>query len=451
MKARLPSVLVVDDDDVFRGVLVRELRASGFHVEALSRGEDVEASLLTDTYDVVVLDLKMPGMNGIATLGRIKSVRPLVEVVVLTGHGSVETAVEALKLGGFDFLSKPCDLDHLEAVIRRAAQTRAMRAANEALSLDLSRRAGGGELIGVSDAIGEVRSLIEKVASTNSTVLICGETGTGKEVVARAIHRMSARRDGPFVVVDSAATEVNIALSELFGHERGAFTGATQRRHGRFELADSGTILIDEIGDAPLPLQTALLRVLETGTFFRVGGEKPVRVDVRILASTHHDLGASVAEKHFREDLFYRLAVFTLAIPPLRNRAEDIPHLVAHFLARMGPPAPPAVEPEAMAMLMGYRWPGNVRELRNVIERALILAQGGTIAAEHLATHLVQGPELEAGQPGRLPAALHELEAQHLRSFLERFGGHRGRVAAALGISERTLYRKLRDLKRTRP
>ena len=324
MSARGPSVLVVDDDDVFRGVLTRELRASGFAVAACARGEDVEAPLLTETYDVVVLDLKMPGMGGMATLERIKKLRPLVEVVVLTGQGSVESAVEALKGGAFDFLTKPCHLDHLESVIRRAAQARALRSANEALRQEVSRHADGGDLIGESEAIQRVRSLIEKVAATSSTVLIHGETGAGKEVVARAIHRLSARHERPFVVVDCTATEANIVLSELFGHERGAYTGATGLKHGLFELADSGTILIDEIGDAPASLQTALLRVIETGAFYRVGGERPVHIDVRILASTHRDLAELARAGKFRQDLVYRLDVFTIEVPALRQRVEDI-------------------------------------------------------------------------------------------------------------------------------
>ncbi|MFI5142740.1 MAG: sigma-54-dependent transcriptional regulator [Thermoanaerobaculales bacterium] len=447
MTAQPLSVLVVDDDNVFRGVLTRELRASGFRVEALPRGEDVEAALRTDTFDVVVLDLKMPGMGGLATLETIKKARPLVEVVLLTGHGSVESAVEALKLGAFDFLQKPCDLDHLESVIQRAAQARSMRSANEALRHDVSRRADHDDLIGDSEAIRHVRSLIEKVAPTNSTVLIHGESGTGKEVVARAIHRLNARHDRPFVVLDCAATEVNLALSELFGHERGAYTGATGRKHGLFELADSGAILVDEIGDAPLALQTSLLRVIETGAFYRVGGERPIRVDVRILAATHRNLANLVREGRFRQDLFYRLDVFTIEVPALRERVEDIPALVAHFLTRLRPRAVPAVEPEAMATLMAYPWPGNVRELRNVIERGLILAQNGAIRPEHLPANFAMEPAVAAGWAGDQPPSLNAVELRYLQALLDRFGGHRGKVAAALGISERTLYRKLRGIK----
>jgi DNA-binding NtrC family response regulator len=440
----LPAVLIVDDDDVFRKVLARELSAAGCEVGTLARGEDVEGALLEGTFDVVVLDLKMPGLGGLATLERIKAVRPLAEVVILTGHGSVGSAVQALKLGAFDFLTKPCELDHLESVIRRAAQARSMRSENEALRQALSRRGEGGELVCHSAAMQRVRALIDRVAPTSSTVLIRGESGTGKELVARAIHSVFPGSERPFVVVDCGATEEHLVLSELFGHERGAYTGATYGRHGFFELADSGAILIDEVGDAPASLQTSLLRVLETGTFRRVGGERPIRVNVRILAATHRDLEARVRTGSFREDLYYRLNVFAIDVPPLRERLEDIPALVDHFLARRGPSRAITVDPEAMGFLQAYHWRGNVRELRNVIERAVILSGSETIRVEHLPANLAAGGgswEVDGAEP---PHSLSEVERRYLLSLLARFGGNRARVAAALGISERTLYRKLR-------
>jgi DNA-binding NtrC family response regulator len=443
MSAPLPAVLIVDDDDVFRNVLARELRTAGYQIDTLPRGEDVETALLKESYDVVVLDLRMPGMDGIAALEKIKEVRPFIEVVILTGHGSVESAVKAVKLGAFDFLAKPCGLDHLESVIRHAAQARSMRSENEALRQDLSRRYDHGDHISFSPAMRKVTALIEKVAPTDSTVLIRGESGTGKEVLARAIHRANDRRDRPFVVVDCTATEESLVLSELFGHERGAYTGATQRKHGLFELADSGTVLIDEIGDAPPSLQTALLRVLETGTFYRVGGEKPIRVNVRILAATHSELESRVEEGRFRQDLFYRLDVFTIKVPPLRDRVEDIPLLVEHFLRRLCPTDTPTVAPEAMAMLERYGWPGNVRELRNVVERALILSERGTIRTDFLPTNLALEPASVEAIEGDRPPSLQEVEQRYLQTLLDRYDGHRGQVAAALGISERTLYRKL--------
>jgi DNA-binding NtrC family response regulator len=345
MSDAAPSVLIVDDDDTFRSVLVRELTAAGLNVNTRSRGEEVEEALLEVTYDVVVLDLRMAGMDGIATLDHIKAVRPLTEVIILTGQGSLESAVQALKLGAHDFLTKPCGLDHLESVIRRAARARAMRSENAALRQALNRRGNDDVLLGHSPAMERVRALIEKVAPTGSTVLIQGETGTGKEVIARAIHQLSDRRERPFVVLDCGATEESLALSELFGHEQGAYTGATGRKHGLFELADFGTILVDEVGDAPMSLQTRLLRVLETGTFRRLGSEGSIRVNVRILAATHRDLESRVRDGTFRQDLYYRLNVLSIAAPPLRERIEDLRLLVEHFLARLCPGCPPDVDP----------------------------------------------------------------------------------------------------------
>ncbi len=445
MSALNPSVLIVDDDDTFRTVLARELNAANIQVETRSRGEDVEEALLHTPYDVVVLDLRMAHMNGIDTLERIKKVRELTEVIILTGHGSVESAVQALKLGAYDFLTKPCDLDHLESTIRRAAEKRAMRSENAALRHSLHRRSESPELIGRSDSVRRLKALIEKVAPTSSTVLIRGESGTGKEVVSRVIHRQGPRRERPLVVLDCGSTEENLALSELFGHERGAYTGASARKHGLFELADSGTILIDEIGDATMSLQTRLLRVLETGAFRRLGGEESIRVDVRVLAATHRDLEALVREGTFREDLYYRLNVFRIDVPPLRERVEDIGPLALHFLSRLRPSDPPPMDDGAMEMLRAYAWPGNARELRNVIERALILSEGGAISRRHLPTNLAATSEDRAGDADEPPLSLQEVERRYIHDLLQRFDGNRARAAAALGISERTLYRKLRS------
>lgn len=444
MSTPAPSVLIVDDDIAFRQVLARELAAAGFQVDIRASGTEIEPALLTRDYDVVLLDLRMPGMDGLAALARVKAVRPLTEVLILTGHGSVESAVQALKLGAHDFLTKPCDLDHLEATIRRAAQSRAMRSENEALRQTMTRHAPVGELLGRSPVMSELRALVDKVAPTDSTVLIRGETGVGKEVVAQAIHRLSPRRNRPFVVLDCAATEESLALAELFGHEQGAFTGATSRRHGLFELADSGTILIDEIGDTPASLQLRLLRVLETGALRRIGGEQLIRLNVRILAATHRDLEALVRQGTFREDLYFRLNVFALDVPPLRRRAQDIPAFVQHFLTRLCPAGQPTIDAGALAALSSYGWPGNVRELRNVIERALILSGGRAIRTEHLPGNLAADDVPVDSIVAHEPLPLREVERRYLESLLQRHGGHRGRVAAELGISERTLYRKLR-------
>ncbi len=436
MNKLTPSILVVDNDDTFRKVLAKELSASGLDVETRSRGQDVEVALVESAYDVVVLDLKMPGMDGIATLERIKAVRPLTEVIMLTGHGSFESAVRALKLGAYDFLAKPCDLDHLESVIRRAVKARAMQSENEALRKALSRRGDATELIGRSPAIRRVRALVEKVAPTSSTILIRGESGTGKEVAARAIQRLSTRSEHPFVVLDCGATEENLALSELFGHEKGAYTGANDSKHGLFELADSGTVLIDEVGDASASLQTRLLR--------RLGSEGSIHVDVRILGSTHRDLEAQVQEGTFREDLYYRLNVLTVHIPPLRERIEDIPLFVELFLKQLCPAGVPEVEDEAMSLLLGYHWPGNIRELRNVIERAVILSDGKRIQAEKFPTNLSRREQPWEIEPGEKPLSLQEVDRRYITTLLARYDGDRSRVAKVLGISERTLYRKLR-------
>jgi len=440
---RDPIVLLIDDDDTFRTVLSRELTRAGFVMDTLPDGAGIEGALQKRSYDVVVLDLRMPGLDGMTTLERIKTIRPLTEVVILTGHGSLESAVQALKHGAYDFLAKPCDLDHLESTIRRAAETRLMRSENAALRQELNRHRDRDDLIGTSAEMRNVREMVEKVAATNSTVLIQGESGTGKEIVARAIQRASSRRDSPFVVLDCCATQDALALSELFGHRRGAFTGAINHKMGLFEHADSGTILIDEIGDASLLLQTHLLRVLETGAFRPVGSEESIVVDVRVLAATHRNLEAVVGDGTFREDLYYRLNVVKIEVPPLRQRSQDIPEFVECFLARLNPLAIPTVSRKAMDMLMGHCWPGNVRELKNVLERALILSEGGMIQPEHLPGSLSrEGRRTEMGidEP---PMSIQEIERRYLQELLERYGGSRSRVAEVLGISERTVYRKL--------
>jgi len=443
MTASQPTVLIVDDDDTLRQILAREFRRTGMRVDALPRGEDVEAAMLERTYDVVLLDMRMAEMDGIATLRKIKHIRPLTEVIMLTGHGSVQNAVQTLKLGAYDFLTKPCDLSHLESAIRNAARARAMRSENLALRRALDRHEGSVELVGRSRGMARVRALVEKVAPTRSTVLIRGESGTGKEVVARLIHDLSPARERQFVTLDCGATEEGLALSELFGHERGAYTGAESRKHGLFEIADSGTLLVDEVGDAPASLQIRLLRVLETGTFRRLGGEDSVHVDVRILAATHRNLEARTRAGSFRQDLYYRLNVITIDVPPLREHLEDVPLLADHFLARLRPGTPTAIEPEAMERLQSYHWPGNVRELRNVIERAMILSEDDTLHATDLPTGVTEASLEAANHDRQAIASLPEMEYRYLSSLIERFDGHRGKVAAALGISERTLYRKL--------
>jgi DNA-binding NtrC family response regulator len=443
MAVKSPSVLMVDDDASFRMVMEHELSSAGLEIETLAAGELVENKLLRQPFDVVLLDLHMGQMDGVETLRRIKQVRPFTEVIILTGHGSVEAAVQTLKLGAYDFLAKPCDLDHLESVIRNAARAREMRSENFALRQEIHRHEGDRRLIGRSMEMKKLRALTERVAPSESTVLIRGESGCGKEVVAREIHRLSTKGDRPFVTLDCGAMDESLALSELFGHERGAYTGADTRKHGLFEMADSGTILVDEVGDAPLSLQSRLLRVLETGTFRHLGGEESIKVDVRILAATHRDLEARVKDGTFRQDLYYRLNVLTIEVASLRERLTDVPELVEHFLRLLCPGQIPDVEPETMSILQGYSWPGNVRELRNVVERAVILSDRESIRPEDLPSNLAQDTAPWENSDASGVQSLGDVELRYLRSLLKRFDGSRAKVAAALGISERTLYRKL--------
>ncbi|MBI4531986.1 MAG: sigma-54-dependent Fis family transcriptional regulator, partial [Candidatus Latescibacteria bacterium] len=341
------SVLIVDDDHAFRTILSLELRRAGFDVTTAACGEEALTILGEQMFDVALLDLKMPGVDGIAVLNEVKTRSLPMEVIVLTGHGTVENAVTAMKMGAYDYLTKPCQLDEVEAAIRRAYEKQQLTRQNIALKAVLVKRDRFPELIGESKAMCEVLSLIERVAPTDSTVLITGESGTGKELVARAIHRNSRRAKEPFIVIDCASLKEELLESELFGHEKGAYTGAVSLKHGLFEAADGGTVFLDEIGDISHGIQVKLLRVLEHGMFRRLGGMKDLRVDVRIIVATNLDLEQAVAEGRFREDLFYRLNVFPILVPPLRERKEDVPLLVRHF-------APCAVSPDVVDLLVAY-------------------------------------------------------------------------------------------------
>jgi DNA-binding NtrC family response regulator len=431
------SVLIVDDDSAFRTILSLELRRAGFDVTTAACGEEALTILGEQMFDVALLDLKMPGMDGIAVLNEIKARSLPMEVVVLTGHGTVENAVTAMKMGAYDYLTKPCQLDEVEAAIRRAYEKQQLTRHNIALKAVLVKRDRFPELIGESKVMGEVLTLIERVAPTDSTVLVTGESGTGKELVARAIHRNSRRAKEPFVVIDCASLKEELLESELFGHEKGAYTGAVSLKHGLFEAADGGTVFLDEIGDITHGIQVKLLRVLEHGVFRRLGGMKDLRVDVRIIVATNRDLEQAVAEGKFREDLFYRLNVFPIHVPPLRERKEDIPLLIRHFALR-------AVSPDVVDLLVAYDWPGNVRELEHLIERAGILAEEGEIRPEHLPKKLRpthQGWETENGRF----LSLLDVEREYIIRVLKVVHGHRRKAAEILGISERHLYRMISE------
>jgi DNA-binding NtrC family response regulator len=444
------SLLVVDDDAEFRSVVARRFQRRGCDVT--NTGSPLEALQLGQErrFDVAILDIAMPEMDGVRLLERLKQVTPETQVIMLTGQGTIDTAIRAMKLGAYDYLTKPCELAELEVQVQRAYEKTRLSRENQNLKLLLRRSEPSGEIIGKSAAIKKVLHLIDKVAPTESTVLIQGESGTGKELVARALHRGSPRAGKPLVVINCAALQETLLESELFGHEKGAFTSAVTSKEGLFEVADGGTLFIDEIGEMAGGLQAKLLRVLEDGRFRRVGSTKEIRTDVRILAATNKDLARESAAGRFREDLFYRLNVITIALPPLRERLEDVPQLVDHFL-KFGVRGPRSIEPDALAPLQGYAWPGNVRELANVIERAKILAEGPSITLRDLPAGITQptpGPAPAADPSSAATAAkdqnhLDELERQHVERMLNSQGGNKAKAARALGISRRKLYRLL--------
>ncbi|MCX7818073.1 MAG: sigma-54 dependent transcriptional regulator [Kiritimatiellae bacterium] len=448
---RLRSVLIVDDERPTREGLARAL-AGDYRVRLAESGEQALAMLAEEPADVVLTDLRMPGMDGLTLLRRILARQPQPVVILLTAYGSIETAVEAVKAGAYDFLQKPVSLDRLEVLLKRAIETRDMRTENRRLKEQLDVRFGIEHIVGQSAAMLEVLQTVRQVAPTRTTVLIQGESGTGKEMIAHAIHGLSPRRDGPFVAVHCAALAPTLLESELFGHERGAFTGATERRIGRFEIADGGTLFLDEIGEISPAIQVKILRVIEEHRFERVGGSMPIDVDVRLVTATNRDLKRMVDQGAFREDLFFRLNVVSIRLPPLRERREDIPLLAAHFveeLAAQNGRSPPKLSPAVLDVFNVYSWPGNVRELRNVLERMIVLARGEVLDLGDLP------PELRAVAPVAMassPAAprlegltLAEAERRLIEQALTATGGNRAEAARRLGISRRTIHRKIEE------
>ena len=462
-------ILVADDEPSIRWVLDRLLRQAGHAVTVVEDGERALARAAAEPFDLVFLDVRMPGLDGLEVLSRLRPAAPDTAVVVMTAHGSVRAAVEAMQRGAYDYLTKPFDNDEVRLLVDRALGARAL--AHEVVELRTGRDEMWefGALVGRSARMQEVYKTIGRIAGTDVTVLLRGESGTGKEVVARVIHHYSRRAGRPFVAVSCAAIPGSLLETELFGHEKGAFTDAHQRRAGRFELAQGGTIYLDEVGDLGAELQPKLLRALQEREVERVGGGEPIRVDVRVVAATNRDLETLIREGRFREDLYYRLNVVPLTLPPLRERPEDIPFLVDHFLVKYaGELGERQVSAEALQRLIGYSWPGNVRELENVVQHAMVMTGGGVILPEHLP--IAPGPSAPVAGEGTLTdlvertlqecvrglgtreaANLHELvlglvERPLLSAVLRETGGNQLRAAALLGINRNTLRKKLRAL-----
>jgi DNA-binding NtrC family response regulator len=432
------DLLLVDDDAEFRDTVARRFSRSGYRVQEAGGGVEALELAARRQFDVAVVDLKMPGMSGVELLDKLKAAHAECEVVLLTGEGSIETAVDAMKRGAHDYLTKPFPLAELEVVVQRACERRKLLKENQQLKAVLERSRPDSEMVGRSAAMQEVFRLIARAGPTDKAILIQGESGTGKELVARALHRASPRAERPMVVINCAALPETLLESELFGHEKGSFTGAVSAKPGLFEVADGGTLFIDEIGEMPGSLQAKLLRVLEDGSMRRIGSLKEFRVDVRLLAATNRNMAEEVKAGRFREDLYYRINVLSLELPPLRRRTGDVPFLVAKFL---GPEW--EIEPAAMQALESYSWPGNIRQLINAIERAKILADEYVVRLDDLPHDLVRPPQAAApiGEGGT--DKLDEIERAHVIEVLQREGGNKARAARALGIDRRSLYRLL--------
>jgi DNA-binding NtrC family response regulator len=443
------AILVVDDEKNIQLTLSRALSMEGYVVEAASGGREALEKIAALPIDVVVMDVRMPDLDGLAVLQKARETRPDLPVVIMSGHGSIETVRTAFKLGAFDYLEKPItERDKLLVAVKNALALRSLREENA----ELRRAAGQLDMVGSGPAMQRLFELIRRAAPSEGRVLVTGENGTGKELVARAIHESSRRKAGPFVKLNCAAVPAELIESELFGHERGAFTGAVAARRGKFELADGGTLLLDEVGDMPAAMQAKVLRVLQEGEFERVGGAHTLRVDVRVVAATNKDLAAEVQAGRFREDLFYRLNVVPVRAPPLRERREDIPELATRFLAeaceRNGR-RPMRLDRDALVALQAHDWPGNVRELRNLVERLAILCDGPIISAADVAAALPGGrrPRTERFRPGAsFHALVEEAEREIILGALDAHADNVSETARDLGLERSHLYKKMRAL-----
>jgi two-component system response regulator AtoC len=441
------KVLVAEDEVHLGQILSNFLGGRGYSVQTVTDGRAALDSLRAESFDVALLDIVMPGLDGLEVLKEVRTDADPPEVIIITGNGTIETAISAMKLGAYDYMAKPYRMAEIDVLVRRAWEKRRLARENVLLQSQLERVGAVGEIVTQHPPLQAVLDVVTRVAPSDSPVLITGESGTGKELVAHMLHRLSGR-SGPFVDVSCAALAEGLLESELFGHERGAFAGAEERKLGLMELAAGGTLFLDEISELSPKLQGKLLRALEQRSFYRVGGTQKVEVDLRVIAATNRDLAARVSDDLFRDDLFYRINTIAIELPPLRERVVDIPLLARQFLRQFGKSSPPTLTVDALDLLTRYPWPGNVRELRNVIERIVLLAQGPQIRASDLPLQL---PGAGSVAISTAALSLAELERRHIESVLHNTNWHQGRAATALGISSKTLYRKIREYGFRRP
>ncbi len=446
------SILIVDDEKNIREGLGKSLEMDGYEILLAEDGKQGWNQVNEQNVDLVIADLKMPEMSGEELLKRISSAYPTIPVIILTGHGTIESAVEAMRNGAFDFVTKPVNLDRLSLLAKRALSNRELVLQHRTLQAEVERLKSHrktGQIIGKSTQMQKITQMIEQVAATRASVLITGESGVGKELVADAIHNLSNRKDNPYIKVHCAALAESLLESELFGHEKGAFTGAVSMKRGRFELAHTGTIFLDEIGEINQQVQIKILRVLQDKKFERVGGEKTQEVDVRVVSATNRELKTEINEGRFREDLFYRLNVVNIHVPPLRERKEDIPLLISAFLQEFSEENQKTIEgvdPRARLALYNYHWPGNIRELRNCIESAVVMAKGNIITYEDLPPTVTSGSDADYVKI-EVGSSLEDAEREMIRATLNRENGNKSRTADVLGIGRKTLHRKIQDYK----